>query len=118
VALPLTPGVTDAPIALAASVWVTTEQELKLAVLVVAVVVAPVVVVGAVVDGDPVVVGAVLDDVEGDELHAARRMAAGTATTIPTMPGRSFGCSLIRPLGRIAGRDLRRSVVLWDLFLG
>jgi len=67
---------------------VTTEQELKLAV------VAAVVVVDA---ADALVVGVAIDDVEEDELHAARRMAAGTPTTIPTTPGRNHGCSLIRP---------------------
>jgi hypothetical protein len=97
---------------------VTTEHELKLAVVVVVVVVvavvAPVVVAGAVVGAAAlVVVGAVLDDVEGEELHAVRR-ARGTATTIPTKPGRSIGCSLIRPLGRIGGRYRCPSLVLAD----
>ena len=69
--------------ALAASAWVTTEQELKLPE-----VVAPVVAVEA---GAPMV-GAALGDVvdegddDGDELHAARSTAAGAATTNRTMP--------------------------------
>jgi hypothetical protein len=86
---------------------VTTEQELKLAVAVVVVVVV-------VATGGALVVGAALDDVVGDveedELHAARRMVAGPAATTPTMPRRSFGCSLIRPLERTRGSRVRRSV--------
>jgi len=93
--------------ALAASAWVTTEQELKLAV-------AAVVVVVVVATGGALVVGAALDDVVGDveedELHAARRMVAGPAATTPTMPRRSFGCSLIRHLERTRGSRVRRSV--------
>jgi hypothetical protein len=76
--------------ALAASAWVTTEQELKLAV------VAAVVV----VDAGALVVVAELDDVDdvddlGEELHAAKTMVAGAATTIPTTPRCTHGCNLI-----------------------
>jgi hypothetical protein len=66
---------------------VTTEQELKLAVLA-----SVVVVVDAgndVDDAEALVVGVALVDVgdeEGDELHAARRTTVGTATTIPKRP--------------------------------
>jgi hypothetical protein len=42
---------------------------------------------------DPVV----LEDVAGDELQAARTMAAATAIPIPTTPGRHFTESLMRP---------------------
>jgi hypothetical protein len=94
---------------------VTTEQELKLAVLA-----ELVVVVAAAVDEveapvvDGLVVGCVLDDVEGDELHAARRMAAEPAAINPAMHERTFGCSLIRPLDRIAGRCARRRLPRGD----
>ncbi len=88
--------------ALAASAWVTTDQELKLLVA------------AAVVDGvdatDALVVGAAIDELEEDEPHAASTMAAGTATTDPTTPRRI----LIRPLDRIGGRCVRRSVFHWD----
>ncbi|MGP0107645.1 MAG: hypothetical protein ACLPR9_02030 [Acidimicrobiales bacterium] len=77
----------------------TTEQELKFAV------VAEVVVVDATVVDDTeeavvgLVAGAVLED--GDELHAARSIAAPMAATSPTTPGRSFGCALNVPsIGR------------------
>jgi hypothetical protein len=82
--------------ALAAMAWVTTEQELKLVV----VVVVALVVTGAVADALALVAGDELDDVEVDELHPVRRMAAATASTIATLPGRNIECSLIRPLGR------------------
>jgi len=70
---------------------VTTEQELKLA-LVTVVVDAAVLdeLAAAVVAADALVVDVVLDDVGEDELHAARRMATGMATTIPRTPGRSL----------------------------
>jgi len=64
---------------------VTTEQELKLALVAVVVVVDG----EDVEDAEALVVGVALVDVgdeEGDELHAARRMAMGTATTIPISP--------------------------------
>ena len=111
-ALPRTPGVTDCPRALAASAWVTTEQELKLAVEPEVVVVDTTVVdeVGVpVVDG--LVVGAVVDEVEGDELHAARRMAAVPAAANPTRLERTVGCNLIGPLDRIEGCCAVRSVL-------
>jgi hypothetical protein len=75
--------------ALAASAWVTTEQELKLAELPAVVVVgAGDVDAGDVEDDEAealVVVAALLvvGDEEGEELHAARSVAVGTATTIP-----------------------------------
>jgi hypothetical protein len=78
--------------ALAASARVTTEQELKL----------PVAAVDVVDTADAVVVGAALDEtvVEDEEApHAAKKMTAGTATTVPRTSGRS----LIRPLDPIAG---------------
>jgi hypothetical protein len=82
--------------ALAASAWVTTEQELKFAVLAAVVVGA-----GDVDDGDAeglVVVAAlvVVGGEEGDELHAAKSVATGTATAIPMNLRRSFGCTFIR----------------------
>ena len=85
------------PRALAAWAWVTTEHELKLAVL------AEVVVGAALVGGlEPagVVVAApvepvVLDDVAGEELQAARATAADIAIAIPSTPGRHFMCSLM-----------------------
>ena len=77
--------------ALAASAWVTTEQELKLAVA------AEVIVVDDDDDGDDgdgeeaerFVVGDALVEVgdhEGAELQAASRMAVGTASTTPVRP--------------------------------
>ena len=112
-ALPRTPGVTGCPRALAASAWVATEQELKLAVEAEVVVVVDATVVGEVevpvVDG--LVVDVELDEVEGDELHAARRMAAVPAAANPTRLERTVGCSLIGPLDRIEGRYARRSVL-------
>jgi hypothetical protein len=93
--------------ALAASAWVTTEQESELPVatvvsaatgaLVVAVVSAAT---GALVVGeatDALAVGAGPDDFEEDGPHAASRMVAkqATAILIPPRP------SLIRPLDRI-----------------
>lgn len=111
-ALPRTPGVTDCPRALAASVWVTTEQELKLAVEAEVVVVDTTVVDELevpVVDG--LVVGAELDEVEGDELHAASSTAAVPAAANPTRLERTFGCNLIEPLDRIEGRQADRSVL-------
>jgi pyruvate/2-oxoglutarate dehydrogenase complex dihydrolipoamide acyltransferase (E2) component len=94
---------------------VTTEQELKLAVVAEVVVVDDAVVDElVVVADDALVVGAVLGDVEEEELHAVRRMAAVTATTTPTRPGGNFGFSLIRPLHRIGGCCVRRSVPQGD----
>ncbi len=94
-ALPRTPGVTDPPMALAASASVTTEQELKLALAAAAVVVVADAVVGAPVVGDAVV-GDAVDVVEGDEPHAAKRRVTGTAMAIPATPGRRGVSSLIR----------------------
>jgi hypothetical protein len=62
-----------------------------------------------VVDG--LVVGAELDEVEGDELHAASRTAAVPAAANPTRLERTFGCNLIGPLDRIEGRQADRSVL-------
>jgi hypothetical protein len=80
---------------------VTTVQELKLAVAVLVVVDAT----------DALEVAAALDEVveeeDEEEPHAARRMAAGTETTIPKTSGRN----LIRSLDPIGGRGVRRSVL-------
>jgi hypothetical protein len=78
--------------ALAASAWVTTEQELKLAVPAVVVVVATVVdeLEATVVAADAVVVLVVLDGVGEDEPHAANTTAAGRASTTPTLRTRSL----------------------------
>jgi hypothetical protein len=91
--LPRTAAVTDVPIALAASAWVTTEQESKLAVVEVVVVVADALVVDGALEAPA--------DCGADELHAARRMATGTPITIPTTPGCNFRCILIRLLEQI-----------------
>jgi len=49
---------------------------------------------------DGLVAGAVLEDGDADELHAAKSIAAPMAATNPTTPRRTFGCALIIPLDR------------------
>jgi hypothetical protein len=85
--------------ALAASDWVTTKQELKSAVVAAVVVDAT----------DALVVGPALDDLEEDELQAASTIAAETPTNIPTTPGRS----LKRPLDGMGGRCAQRKRIPW-----
>jgi hypothetical protein len=47
------------------------------------------------VDAGALVVDAALDDAgEGDELHAASKMAAGAPITTPTTPRRGLRCNL------------------------
>jgi hypothetical protein len=95
--------------ALAASAWVTFEQELNLplevvAVLVVGEVLGPLVV-GAVTGA--LVVGAAPDGAgEEDEPHAASRMAAGTAARIPTAAGRTLIRSPDRFTRKLCGRNV------------
>jgi hypothetical protein len=90
---------------------VATEQELKLAA------VAEVVVVDTAVDDgvevlDVVewVVATVVDDVDGEELQAAKRMAAEPAAMNPTAHERTFGRNLIGFLGR-GGHDGRQTLL-------
>jgi hypothetical protein len=84
--------------ALAASAWVTTEQESELPVAAVVSAATGALVVAVVSAAtDALAVGAGPDDFEEDEPHAASRMVAkqATAILIPPRP------SLIRPLDRI-----------------
>jgi hypothetical protein len=102
VALPRTPADTGCPRADDAWACVTTEQELKLAV------VAAVVVVDGTVLVDPAEVvagcvgGAVVDDEEDAEPHAVIRLAAAR-TSIADRPNRLGGCTLIGPRDRSDG---------------
>jgi len=83
VAFPSTPELTDVPIALAASAWVTTEQELKFAEVAAVVVVAacaPVVELRA--------VEVVVDEV-GDDPHPVSNMATNPITRVAGRPSRS-----------------------------
>jgi len=86
--VPSTPGVTDCPRALAASAWVTTEQELKLREVVAGAALVDVLE----ADGVDAVV---LEDLAGDELHPASTAAAERAAKTPITPVRNFGSSLI-----------------------
>jgi hypothetical protein len=82
---------------------VTTEQDLKFAVVAEVVVVDATVVDDSEEAVDGLVAGAVLEDGDddGDELHAAKSIAAPMAATSPTRPGRSIGCALNVPsIGR------------------
>jgi hypothetical protein len=75
--------------ALAASAWVTTEQESTLPVAAAVIFVAA----GSLVvaeDTDPLAVGAGPDDLEEDEPHAASRMVMKQARAILTPPGPSL----------------------------
>src|ERR1039458_7418208 len=89
--------------ALAASAWVTTEQESKLPVAAVVFAATDALVVDEAADA--LAVGAGPDNVE-DEPHAARRVAEKQATAI-LMPPRP---SLIRPPDRIMWKQVRRSL--------
>src|ERR1035437_7790592 len=107
------PGVTAAPMVLAASDWVTTEQESKLPVAAVVVAAAGALVVGDATDvlavgetADVLAVGAGLDDLEEDVPHAASRTVAKQATVILVPPKPS----LIRPLDRIMWKRVCRSL--------
>jgi hypothetical protein len=80
---------------------VTTEQDLKFAVVAEVVVVDATVVDDSEEAVDGLVAGAVLEDGDDDELHAAKSIAAPMAATSPTRPGRSIGCALNVPsIGR------------------
>jgi len=108
VALPRIPALTDWPIALAASAWVTTRQELKLAVEATVVVVAATdvadVVDGMDVPGVPVVGGAPV--FAADVPHAASRTVAEPATMMWAMLGRSFMEPPLRSCRRWIGRGV------------
>jgi hypothetical protein len=90
---------------------VTTEQELKLAAVAVVVVVGTAVVDAVeVLDVVEWVVATVLDDVDGEELHAAKRMAEEPAAMNSTAYERTFERNLIGFLGR-GGHDCRQTLL-------
>lgn len=96
--MPSTPDVTGSPMALAASAWVTTEQELKWPpvadgadVVGAKVAAAGSGVLGAELGddaGDGAVVGAPIGEGGDDELHAASSTEAGTKAAITATPSR------------------------------